>query len=375
MNPELLALMSYLQSRRRGVPSFSAAGPTGGFEGLFAGRDDPRLSFAENEANRRQALQVAGLSGFLSLGKGGGLLDVIGTTGLAGQEARAALTAASLEAMQPIDLETEVVKLENGQTILIDKRTGAIIADLGGAEVEEVKPEFLAPVKVQLPNGDQAFGAFDKNRGHFVDVNTGQIMVGATPVVDPVRGAIDTFIGQDGREYSAFFNPETGEQIGPARLSGLGEDEAGTEQGDLLIANQIEREVLEMERILNSRGLKPFGPIETRLAQNDFTRILTGEDVQLFNASAQNILSIVVKSRSGAQATEAEVRRLQSFAVPLPGDKPATVRAKMQRMRDIVNDLRTGGDPFDRVRPEKGGTQVRPALSEGNRFSDLVPER
>lgn len=87
-------------------------------------------------------------------------------------------------------------------------------------------------------------------------------------------------------------------------------------------------------------------------------RILPNElepsDLKQLRAASQNVLSLIIRDRSGAQAADAEVQRLESFAVVKPGDDEATIRSKLERLRDIVATFEQTGDANAAVDPVMG---------------------
>ncbi len=119
----------------------------------------------------------------------------------------------------------------------------------------------------------------------------------------------------------------------------------------LQIAGELRREVDNIRGILGDdpstpevEGAEKFGFTG---ALGRLARLLPAEiepsDLKQIRAASQNILSLIVRQRSGAQATEAEVKRLESFAVPKAGDDPSTIRTKLERLERIIADFEQGG--------------------------------
>lgn len=355
-----------------------------GFVGkLFGGVDDPRLSGAQNEAARKQAVLQGGFQGLLTAGQGGNVFSTIGAIGAgAGQERLAqneALGEAANDLRPDLESETQIVELIGADGLkhkfVINKRTGEQIADLGPSDILDEPTDLRSPIKVMRPNGDIVFAFPDVKGGGFRGEN-GEILVGVTPLPADMNLRTRKFIDAAGNEFEVLFDPRTGEDIeGSVRPTGLPTD--GEDGDDLMLAGAIDRNVDTLTRILTPRGMKPYGVILTKLAQNDWTRALAPSDLQIFNAAAQDILSRVIRSRSGAQASDKEVARLEQFAIPLPGDDPETVIFKLQFMRQIAQDLRGGRDPYDRVRDpsQPDGLAKAPtgANPHASRYNSLVP--
>lgn len=326
---------------------------------IFTGLFDPRLSPEENERIRRSALTRAGLAGLVSLRQPGGLLGTLGRAGAVGQATRDALTEALIP--EKPEVETQVITRADGSTALINKLTGETIRELGPAKEEE-PPEFDAPKEVLTPSGERVLAVWDKRNRMYTTLD-GALLPGAQPLPkDPERGTVVREMDPEtGRIFEYFADPTTGRQIGPRRLAEI----KTTDEVDTALANQLRRDTDEMRRILSARGDRPFGVLEQLAGSSDFTRGLTSAEFQQFFAAANNIMSLIVRSRSGAQASEMEVARLETFAVPRPGEAPETVRSKFRRLESIVSDIEQGRDPFDRVRSGAG--------ESGNQMEHLIP--
>lgn len=367
MNPELLRLLAGIQARRRGM------GPTTALESLFVGQDDPRAPFGVNEQARRGALTEAGLTGFLALGEGGGLLDVIGATGLAGRSARERITE---DLIKPIDLETEIVKLDNGRTILVNKKTGEIIADLGGEAPEEpLDPDFGTPQEVILPNGDRVFGVLDRNRGIFIDPNTGQPLVGVRPVgPDPKNAVFRKRVDPNtGITFEFAADPLTGNPL-PGGATYIVDIPDATANEKNMLAGEMQRQLDAITSILSARGNRPFGLIESLAEKSDILRGITSTEMQTFRAAADNIITAVVKSREGGRPSDKDREFFANFIVPRVGDSPETVLFKLDNIQTIIDDMRAGdSNIFDSHLARFRRQGVPGPRLEGNRFGDLVP--
>lgn len=346
MNPELLRLLAGIQARRRGI------GPTTALESLFVGQDNPRAPFGVNEQARRGALTRAGLTGFLALGEGGGLLDVIGASGLAGRAAREDITN---ELIKPIDLETEVVQLENGKTILVNKQTGQVIADLGGEEAdEEGERELLAPVKVQLPNGDIVFGTFDKNRGMFLDTQTGMPLPAARPILeeeeDKSFSRIDTL--------SDNFRIEAGNLQDSVR------------QAEVALrapSNAIGHQTLV---VAYNKLIDPTSVVR----ESEFARTAS---IGGFSAQAQQFANRILSD--GRLSPESE-RQLREEIKRLGGERRSQVNEIAQRFISQAREFNLNPEfvvgrrlleGLDPNAPPATGTAPGQSLSDDNRFSDI----
>jgi len=336
----------------------------GPLDRIFTGLYDPRLSPEENDRIRRSALINAGLAGLVASSRpgSGGLLETIGLAGAAGQATRAEQTEALLPEVP--DFETQVVTRADGSTALINKTDGRTIRELGPPKAPEPE-EFDAPKEVLTPTGQKVLATWSKRNRMYTTLD-GVPLPGAQPLPDdPERGTLVKELDPEtGLVYQYFADPTSGRQIGPRRLA----DTVSGDEVDTALANQLRRDTDEMRRILSARGDKPFGVLEQMAGGSDWTRGLTSPEFQQFFAASNNIMSLIVRSRSGAQASEMEVKRLETFAVPRPGESPETVRSKIRRLESVVQDIEQGRDPFDRVRGGGAG-------ESGNQMEHLVPGR
>jgi len=361
------------------------SGP-GFFGKLFGGADDPRLTGEQNTEARQAALRAGGFAGLTAAGQGRNVLSTAGAIGTAASDFREAhneqLGEANLEMSQTLKTTTQLTELViDGQKhrVIVDKETGRLIADLGASELVK-SADLRAPIKVRLVNGDEVFAFVDVLNGRLLNASTGEVLHGAVPI--PPKTALHTGKIMDretGDMYEFSKDPFTGAEIpGTRRLVEVSEG-AGD---DLSLASTIDRHVDTMERALSKRGFRMFGVVPSWAVNVGILRKFTSSDLQIFNAAAQDVLSLVIRSRSGAQASEKEVARLNAFAIPLPGDHAETIRFKFQLMRDVSNDLRGGRDPYDRIRdpnspdglrsvPHKDGKMVAQSVDLGD-FADLV---
>jgi len=108
------------------------------------------------------------------------------------------------------------------------------------------------------------------------------------------------------------------------------------------VANALERSVNEMEEAIATNGGKPFNVTQQWLGSNDITRFLASDEYLRFQSNAQNALSLVIRARSGAQASDKEVVRLEKVAVPLPGESAVQAARKFALLRAIISDYRGG---------------------------------
>ena len=367
-------------ARAKATEDFLQKNPSGFFGRLFGGTDDPRLSGAQNQAGRQGAIRQGGFAGLIAAGKGENLLTTVGTIGkVAGEfreEHNEQVGAANLELSPALDLQSQITELLiDGEMhrVLINKRNGVVIADLGPSDFKPSDKDLGKPFAVRLANGDEGFAVFDRERGAIVDFQ-GNVIEGAIPIpkkpqilighrVDPATGiTYEMLMLPDGtvvREY-------------PSKMPDDGDDKASSTDRNL--ARSINRDVNVMENMLRLNGegrLQAFNSVEVLAAQAGsgggffsplgtlFKQMFSDTEVQVFNAAAQNVLSNIIKSRSGAQASNQEVERLRQFATPLPGDTEATVAFKLQMLRDIANDLEFGADPFERVRDSSSPDGLR----------------
>ncbi len=362
----------------------------GFFGQLFGGQDDPRLSGDQNVDARRGALRQGGFAGLLAAGQGRNILSTVGAIGTAAskfrEEHNEQVGAANLELSKTLAPSTQLTELiVDGvkHRVIVDKKTGRLIADLGPSELMKMN-DLRTPIKIKLVNGDEVFAFVDVLNGQFIDPNTGERLFGepvpATPNLQ-IRSYLDRATGET---HEVLFDPKTGIDLpGSDRLVELAE---GGEGDDLALAGTISRHIDTMERIMWNRNFRMFGVLPSWAVNVGILRQFTTAQLQMFNAASKDILSLVTKSRSGAQASEQEVRRLEAFAIPLPGDHAETIRFKFQLMRNIANDLRGGKDPYERIRDGSGGLKDLPFDPETGKmlapsnidlgiFSDIVPKK
>lgn len=172
---------------------------------------------------------------------------------------------------------------------------------------------------------------------------------------DPMEGAFREEVrGQDGRMHTVLFNRH-GQPVKDLGVSeqaeGSGDGgEADPEQAQL--AATIRREIGNIRSVIGDdpdteevEGADRFGMTGSfgRLARWLPSEAEPSELKQL-RAASENILSLIIRQRSGAQATEAEVERLRSFAIPSPGDDPETTKTKLQRLENMVSDFERLGN-------------------------------
>jgi hypothetical protein len=88
-------------------------------------------------------------------------------------------------------------------------------------------------------------------------------------------------------------------------------------------------------------------------------REMEPSDLKQLRAATQNALSLIIRDRSGAQASGREVARLESFAGLSPGDGAETIRTKLMRRQRIVDRYKQTGDAnaaVDSIMQGGGGT-------------------
>lgn len=148
--------------------------------------------------------------------------------------------------------------------------------------------------------------------------------------------------GPDGLLRSVLFDAATGERIRDLGVSEAVKPASGAARSAVseTTAKTLDRELAILEEIYSARDFRPFNRVESGLL-----REAQSTEQQQANAAGKSVLSLIVRAISGAQASELEVRRIESFAVPLPGDKPDTVREKLERLRAMIEDIRGGTSP------------------------------
>lgn len=173
---------------------------------------------------------------------------------------------------------------------------------------------------------------------------------------DPMEGAFREEVrGQDGRMHTVLFNRH-GQPVKDLGVSERAESGSGAggeaDPEKAQVAASLRREVGNIRSILGDdseteevEGADRFGATGTfgRLARWLPAEAEPGE-LKRLRAASENILSLIVRQRSGAQATDAEVQRLKSFAIPKPGDDPETVKTKLQRLENMVSDFERLGN-------------------------------
>lgn len=341
------AMQDFLKSQKPSLP-----------ETLYGGADDPTLSGEQNADLRRTATRRGAFQGLIESQRGGSLLSSIGAAGAAGIDFRdAANRRASLSQAQNAepedDVETQVVELiRDGvkHRVLIDKRTGAEIADLGVSEEQD--PDLHAPVKVRLANGDERFAVFDAKRGVFLSLN-GEILPDVTPIpAAPGRVLIRKFFDPDTQqEYEYPADPHTGRRVGPNVLVGISEA-GGKGEEKRLLADAMTRDLATLERIYAKREYEMFSFVEMKSEGSDLARMtpLVGAQIKEAIPATDAIVTAVVRAREGGRPSDKDREFFMKFIAPRVGDEPVNIKQKLERIRFLIIDFRN--DPsgaFDRT--------------------------
>lgn len=206
--------------------------------------------------------------------------------------------------------------------------------------------------KFQVVNGQGVW--VDQEAGKVFDMSGAELGEIPRPEPDRVRPIQRTQTLPDGREVSFLADPFTGKPI-PGSEVVAGRPEAGGSEGPdpekAAVATELEREVSNIRAVLGDdpkteevEGAERFGATGSF---GRFARWLPAElepsDLKQMKAASENILSLIVRQRSGAQATDAEVERLKSFAIPKAGDDPETIRTKLERLEQMIADFQQSG--------------------------------
>jgi len=398
----LLAQHATQQANPAAAPPAAPAAPPGRppLEQAFSGPADPRLSAGENDRVRRQALMRAGATGLLATGnmQRGGLMSVIGKAALAGQtfasgEAKSILASRP----EPGELETQVITRPDGSMDLINKQTGATIAPLGKAQAPERNLE--APKPVRLLNGEVVLASWDGKKGAYVGLD-GQLLVGAIPQAETMRGVQTEFLGPDGQVYNVFRNPETGETIGEPWLAETPDPSKGftTEQyeaASLAVPNRLSYGIIKnylQQRMAENpenplRGLRfdrlryeQNGVLTTVLSQR---HRIDPETQEFLNALGVFIDRIAHREAGVRGITAVQARDLiyRDFGFD-EGDTIGNIEQTLQGLEaDIIKDETIAGpEVLEMFRAQSGmdgfapPTFGGPAGSGGaGEFSDLIP--
>jgi hypothetical protein len=123
----------------------------------------------------------------------------------------------------------------------------------------------------------------------------------------------------------------------------------------------IERRVDEIDQIYADRGYDAFGLKDVITEKYDTIRGLFTSDEYKVAAPAQKfVASAVLKAIQGSRPSDFDMKMYLDFIIPRVGDSPDAIRAKIRRLREMVQDLRGMGEleggkaAWQRVRDANG---------------------
>jgi hypothetical protein len=364
-HPNTSGLLSALAPRNDALRRSAAIEEPNFFQQAFGGPDDPRMNPAQIAQARNASVMRAGFAGLLAAGEGDNPLETLGKMGIAGLDARLAINEA-FEEPAAQEFLTQVVEIvgDDGlkHRVLVNKRTGQQIADLGVSEiVEEDEVNRSDPKLYKLPSGDEVLGSFNRDSGMLEDINTGQILVNARPVVAPVYG-IPTIVEDpiSGKKYQVFRDPTNGQQIGTPMFVGMIGDDDG-EEGDVVVA-VLKARLGEMRQLYAARGFKAFSIPQILLEKGgpfNITRFLASEEIKNAIPAQTFVATAVLKAVQGSRPSDFDMKMYLQFLLPQPGDTPGNIVRKLERMEEMVqayekNPGEALRETWDKVRDVNG---------------------
>lgn len=363
--PNMAGLLSALAPRNDALRRSAAIEEPNFFQQAFGGPDDPRMNPAQIAQARQASVLRAGFAGLLAAGQGANALETLGQAGIAGLDARMAINEA-FEEPAAKEFLTQVVEVvgDDGMKhrVLINKRTGQQIADLGVSEIiEEDETNRSDPKLYVMPNGDEVLGSFNRDSGLLEDINTGQIMVNARPKVAPVYG-VPTIVEDpaSGRKYQIFRDPTSGEQIGSPMFVGMiGDDD----DDEVTVTVQVlEARLGEMRQLYADRGFRAFSIPDILLEKGgpfNITRFLASEEIKNAIPAQTFVATAVLKAVQGSRPSDFDMKMYLQFLLPQPGDTPDNIVRKLERMEEMVQSYKKNPgealrETWDKVRDVNG---------------------
>jgi hypothetical protein len=359
--------------------------PGRGFLGrLFAGEKVPGLSEGSNGRLMQQALLTAGLamlgaSPNTTFGQalaGGILMGRRQVTETAGELLDEERRQQRLLSRYGVLSNTDLSELQRWKEI---RRRSMAEGDVDAAEaaqdvIQDLKDRAAGEGerKFQVVNGQGVW--IDQEAGKVFDMTGQEIQQAPQPRQERPKPIQRKQVLPDGREVSFLADPFTGQPI-PGSETVTGRPGAAGEKMDpekAQVASELRREVGNIRSILGDdpeteevEGAERFGATGSF---GRFARLLPAElepsDLKQMRAASENILSLIVRQRSGAQATDAEVERLKSFAIPKAGDDPETVRTKLERLEAMIADFQQNG----------ANSAVDPIMQGGSDVDSIIDE-
>lgn len=366
----------YFGAQRREVTQFPMQPPQdeggGGVGGLLNrilfGPDDPRLSKQENKNLRGRALQQASYKMAMAGGRGHDSLTT--------PQALAMLLGGVQQERRDLNLQEVYQNLiDSGdpnallQIAQIATAQGDDETARQAAYAYQVQKQGMGIEGPQGMGGGPQAPALQRKEG--INPDTGR---NEQYVFNPADGSVQ-WLGipteqkqraaqrfsavnpETSRMEVALFDPNTREITFPGVESKSTEltPKQRAEAADLQsAAAEVQAELAIIQDFVDKHGAPGRWAAGAGIPGTDARIGLPAEmqanEFKRFQGAAANILSIVVKSRSGAQATEAEVRRLEKVIMPLPGDGPDVLKEKLRRMKDIADRLQRGADAMSGYR-------------------------
>jgi hypothetical protein len=366
-HPNTSGLLSALAPRNDALRRSAAIEEPNFFQQAFGGPDDPRMNPAQINQARQASVLRAGFAGLLAAGQGDNPLETLGKAGIAGLDARLAINEA-FEEPAAKEFLTQVVEVvgDDGfkHRVLINKRTGQQIADLGRSEpTEEDEPENRSDPKMYvMPSGDEVLGSFNRDTGLLEDINTGQIMINARVKTAPVYG-IPTIVEDpvSGKKYQVFRDPTDGSQIGSPMFVGMiGDDDDGD---DVTVTIQVLRARLtEMRELYRLRGFEAFSIPQLAFEKGgpfNILRFLASEEIKNAIPAQTFVATAILKAVQGSRPSDFDMKMYLQFLLPQPFDTPGNIIRKLERMEEMADAYeRNPGqalhETWDKVRDVNG---------------------
>lgn len=357
-----------------------------GLFGFYGGRNDPRLSGAQNAGAQRDALINAGLQTMMNAGQPGLAPMAIGA--LAGRQAGGASRATTLQQGNQVQMaelfksgEMDMRMLERafGQaTASGDFETMRALSPILSASVaasgNRGTPESLQSVEGVLPDGREVMGVFHPRSGVFtVD---GEVVRGFRP--RPQRALVDM-----GQEQESSLNSAFGQATGQG-LAGAMQDGFTKAPQDTMRLDQLEallstpgvyegaggNEVLGIKSVLTAMGVPMEGLAESQGARGLMNQMalmlrnpesgfgLTGntsdrdlrflrESVPGFTNTPEGNLELIKIARQLAQRRQDIAGIIQRYATERGSLDVGVYKEINDFVNNPANDM-FGDDPFAR---------------------------
>jgi hypothetical protein len=362
-DPNVIGLLSAMAPRNDALRRSANIAPPNFFQQAFGGPDDPRMNPAQIAQARQASVLRAGFTGLLAAGGGANPLETLGQAGIAGLDARLAINEA-FEEPAAQEYSTQVVEIvkEDGlkHRILINKRTGQEIADLGVSMIVEPEdPDLSDPKLYVMPNGDEVLGYFDRRQGLVKDINTGQVLINPKPKETIYGQPTEIEDPASGKRFSVFRDPTTGELIGTPMFVGM-IDEDGDE-ADVTV-EVLDARLQEMRRLYAQRGFRAFSIPDILLEKGgpfNVTRFLASEEIKNAIPAQTFVATAVLKAVQGSRPSDFDMKMYLQFLLPQPGDTPDNIVRKLERMEEMVQSYKRNPgealrETWDKVRKQNG---------------------